>query len=181
MTGRAPLRQSETPPATVRALPLWQPWASLVIHGRKQIETRHWPAPQSIIGQRIAIHATKTKNELWVVGTEPFRRVLSELRGQGVGLFDPHNPKELPLGALLGTVEVVGCDPMTNDLIESLRGERPDEYAFGHYAVGRFAWLLADPRPLPEPVPWRGSQGIFSVPASVVHVELPDPAQGVLL
>jgi hypothetical protein len=45
----------------VKALPLWQPWASLVaLVGAKRVETRHWPAPPRLIGQRIAIHATKT-------------------------------------------------------------------------------------------------------------------------
>jgi hypothetical protein len=63
-------------------------------------------------------------------------------------------------------------------MMERVKAEQPDEYAFGQYAAGRFAWHLEDPALLPEPMPWRGSQGIFSVPASVVRVE---PAQGALL
>jgi hypothetical protein len=57
----------------VKALPLWQPWASLVEVGAKRIETRHWPAPAALLGQRIAIHATKTPAHLAIGGTEPFR------------------------------------------------------------------------------------------------------------
>src|SRR5688500_9634413 len=41
----------------MKALTLWQPWASLVAVGVKTIETRSWPAPNSLNGERIAIHA----------------------------------------------------------------------------------------------------------------------------
>ena len=45
----------------MRALTIWQPWASLIAEGVKTIETRSWPAPESVIGDRIAIHAAKRK------------------------------------------------------------------------------------------------------------------------
>ena len=44
----------------MKALSIWQPWASLIMSGHKKIETRSWPAPYSIRGQRIAIASTKT-------------------------------------------------------------------------------------------------------------------------
>lgn len=50
----------------MKALPLWQPWAQLVVIGAKRVETRHWPAPNYVVGQRVAIHATKTKDHLFV-------------------------------------------------------------------------------------------------------------------
>lgn len=166
----------------MKALPLWQPWASLVIHGRKRIETRHWSAPTRLIGKRIAIHATKTKAELWVAGTQPFHRVLRELRDEGVNLFDPNDPTELPLGAILGTVVLVCCDRMTDGRITATRELNPDEYAFGLYRPGRYAWTLGDPRPLPRPVPFKGSQGMFDVPNELVGLP-PEPTheQEVLL
>ena len=43
----------------MKALTIWQPWASLIAEGAKTIETRSWSAPASLIGQRIAIHAAK--------------------------------------------------------------------------------------------------------------------------
>ena len=39
----------------MRALTLHQPWAQLMVWGLKNIATRSWPAPQGLIGQRIAI------------------------------------------------------------------------------------------------------------------------------
>ncbi len=44
----------------MKALSIWQPWASLIMSGHKKIETRSWPAPYSVRGQRIAIASTKT-------------------------------------------------------------------------------------------------------------------------
>ncbi len=57
----------------MKALPLWQPWATLVALGAKRIETRSWPAPRWVLGERIAIHATKTEAHLWICDEEPFR------------------------------------------------------------------------------------------------------------
>ena len=64
----------------MRVLPIWQPWASLVAVGAKRVETRHWAAP-NLIGQRIAIYATKKKkSELHLVRSSPFAdRLIGEL------------------------------------------------------------------------------------------------------
>lgn len=43
------------------------------------------------------------------------------------------------------------------------------EQAFGNYAPCRWMWHLEDPRPLVQPVPYRGFQGLFSVPAELVR------------
>lgn len=41
----------------MKALTIWQPWASLIIAGAKPVEWRGWACPRWIVGQRIAIHA----------------------------------------------------------------------------------------------------------------------------
>ena len=43
----------------MKALTLWEPWASAIIHGPKRIENRPWKPWDSVMGQRIAIHAGK--------------------------------------------------------------------------------------------------------------------------
>jgi len=40
------------------------------------------------------------------------------------------------------------------------------------WAEGPWCWLLADPRPLAVPVPYRGRQGLFDVPDAFLR----DPA-----
>ena len=42
----------------MKAISLWQPWASLMADGRKKIEARHWHPPAYLLGQELAIHAT---------------------------------------------------------------------------------------------------------------------------
>jgi len=54
----------------------------------------------------------------------------------------------------------------------------PLEIHFGDYSPGRFGWLLADIKALPEPIPCKGSLGLWDVPADVlaaVDVQLSAP------
>lgn len=41
----------------MKALTIWQPWATLIAEGVKPYEFRSWRPPARLIGQRIAIHA----------------------------------------------------------------------------------------------------------------------------
>lgn len=145
----------------MKAISLWQPWSSLIACGAKRVETRHWRAPARLVGTRIAIHAAKTTSHLDVCATEPFDQYI------------PHG-RLLPLGAILATVQLVRCTEMTDETIAALRGRNPHEHAFGHYAAGRFAWVLTDLQAL-DPVPWRGAQGFFDVPDEALGIE---PTQG---
>ena len=42
----------------MKAITIKQPWASLIVHGIKDIENRTWPCPDKYIGQKILIHAS---------------------------------------------------------------------------------------------------------------------------
>lgn len=154
----------------MKALPLWQPWASLVALGAKRVETRHWPAPTALIGQRIAIHATKTMDHLAIGGTEPFRSALIAEYPQMIS--------GLPLGAIVATVVLARCGEITEATANELALRNPAEFAFGNYEPGRFAWVLQDVEQLAAPVPFTGRQGIFDVPDRLLQV---NPAQGALL
>lgn len=39
--------------------------------------------------------------------------------------------------------------------------DRSDQLPFGDFTPGRYAWLLSDVRPLPQPVPAKGRQGLW--------------------
>lgn len=125
----------------MKCLSLWQPWASFVVDGVKAIETRNWPAPAEVIGQRVAIHASQNT---------------------------AHGFPELPRGAVIGSVVIERCVPMTKLFIDGLEVTNPIEFGLGHYARGRFAFMLRDPEPLPEPVPVRGYQRFFHVDDAVI-------------
>jgi hypothetical protein len=141
----------------MKALSLWQPWASLIACGAKTIETRSWQPPARLDGQRIAIHAAKRTDDLYLLGQRPFADYLAPLAGGRV---------TLPLGAIIGTVRLVGCELITPELCRAVhqREGGNDELSFGDYRTGRYAWHLADPRPLAVPVPTIGRQGFWNVP-----------------
>lgn len=47
----------------MKAVTLWQPWASLIAAEVKRFETRSWAPPEALIGTRIAVHAAARKPE----------------------------------------------------------------------------------------------------------------------
>ena len=153
----------------MKALPLWQPWATLVAVGAKRVETRGYPPHRLGLryGQRIAIHATKRETELWLCEYEWFSECL------------PCPAEHLPLGALIATCVLDRAREITAESAAHLERRNPREFAFGHYAPGRWAWVLRDVVALPEPIPFRGSQGAFDVPDAIVGGEA--PTQGALL
>ena|ERR1043166_1712591 len=140
---------------TVKALSLWQPWASAVSINAKRIETRSWWTPYR---GRLAIHAAKKDTpELREFFTwkacEPVRRVFPR--------FD-----DLPLGAIIATCRLVECLQATD--VDCLSEQ---EKALGDYSLGRYAWVFEEIERLDTPVPCRGFQGIFDWPAAVVQTE----------
>lgn len=125
----------------MKSLTVCQPYAHLIIHCDKRIENR--TRPTKYRGQ-LAIHAGKS--EKWI---EPY-------------LFNQTNPyprvaiiPELVFGAIIGTVDLVDCVPL-----EKVEGQP--------YAGGPWCWILENPRPLSEPIPWKGQLGLFNVPDDVI-------------
>ena len=138
----------------MKVLSIWQPWASLIVHGHKSIETRGWPAPRSIIGTTIGIASTKA------IKSEQSRHVREPDFARHYAITRLPDLDELPLGSLLGTVVVEACDSIDDGAIDSLSHQ---ERAFGWYSASRYAWRLADPRPLAPPVAVNGKQGVWEL------------------
>lgn len=136
----------------MKALSLYQPWATLVTLGIKRLETRRWQTDHC---GRLAIHASRTfpfpGRQLCRQAT--FRSLLAE-----AGF--PHED-DLPRGALLGTVMVRRC-LRTEELDVAALGDI--ELALGHFDPGRWAWVLEKPELFVRPIPFRGKLGIFAVP-----------------
>lgn len=127
----------------MKALSLWQPWASAIALGLKRVETRHWSSRYRGL---IVIHAAKR----WTADERDL--------AWAHGIDDP------PLGALVAIASLVDIIP--TERVMHLVGSQ--ELAWGNYAAGRFAWLLDDIKPLAEPIPYRGAQGLFNVPDALV-------------
>ena len=123
----------------MKAVTLIQPVATLVVLGACRLEVRAWRTAHR---GRVAVYASRAfpQEARELCSREPVR---SALRA-GLGHDDW---RRLPLGALLGTVELLDCRPVEDERLP-----------------GGWAWVLDNPEPLPEPVPYRGRLGIFEVP-----------------
>ncbi|MET0373983.1 MAG: ASCH domain-containing protein [Rhizorhabdus sp.] len=136
----------------MRAVSLWQPWASAVAVGNKSIETRHWTTKYR---GPIAIHAAKR----WARDEREFASVEHALG---------RLPKRLPLGAYVAVADLVDVKT-TEELLLTIG---PVEKIYGNYGDGRFGWVLQNVRALKEPVPGIGRQGFWSLsPNELVMVE----------
>ena len=104
---------SPTSAEPVYAITLHQPWASLIALGLKTVETRSWPAPARLVGQRIAVHAGKR------LVRRPGDAIERELRAR----WGDDWRVIIPTGAvvatavLAGMAQVVHIDPLTGHAV----------------------------------------------------------------
>lgn len=141
----------------MRALSLWQPWASAIAAGAKKIETRGWKTDYRGL---VAIHAAK----VWTsTQREAAMRLLPEIEGftsvGGASMVAVatwvQDPAAWPRGVVVALASLTDCVPT-----ERLHpGER--EGFWGDYSPGRFAWLLEGVRALELPYSMRGRQGLW--------------------
>lgn len=143
---------------TYPAISLHQPYASLIISGAKQWETRHWRAPDRVIGQRVAIHAAKRRVALLHESDQEFFEACAETLGDDW-------LRSLPFGAIVGTAVLARCHQIARvdraDGMMFANGECELRDPFGDYAPGRFVWRMINPKPINPPVPCVGRQGWF--------------------
>ncbi|HEV7658816.1 MAG TPA: ASCH domain-containing protein [Allosphingosinicella sp.] len=145
----------------MKAISLWQPWASAMALGLKRIETRHWSTKYRGL---MAIHAAKR----WTADERDFHAIEHEAGRM---------PAELPLGAVVATARLYDVK-RTEQLVDRISD---DEHCWGNYAPERYGWIFEDIVALPVPILFRGAQGLFDVPDAVLRGEaLPEPADAPL-
>ncbi len=163
----------------MKALTIWQPWASLIIAGAKPYEFRGWRPPASIIGQRIVIHAAARKinadeaaalynilacreasDDLRQAAAETCLhpvlafKVLARAAGAGNGV-------PLPMSAGLGTA-IVGEPRLGTHIAEEFGVPRANDSDRDQHA--NWGWPMLDIEAWPEPIPMRGAQGLWNWP-----------------
>jgi hypothetical protein len=149
----------------MRGLSLTQPWASLVAIGAKKWETRSWPT--SYRGT-IAIHASKAypRDCRELEYEEPFLAALK------CGMSGREHA--LPTASIVALATLTGCQPTRKFVCNpGLKAEHNilishDEFEFGDYSEGRFAFKIEDAIQLATPIPCRGALSIWTVPDEVI-------------
>lgn len=117
----------------MKAITIKQPWASLIVHGIKDIENRSW---RTDFRGRVLIHSS-AKGDIAKFGClQPNQRlkVLNTPMGR-IGF------KDLPFGSIIGSVEIVDCVQ-----------NHPSIWA----DKGVYNWVLANPVLFKKPIPAKG-------------------------
>lgn len=143
----------------------------------KQFETRPMRAPSTIIGERIWIHAAArtpamtfgrcTVGDYDIGWSDTFE------------LCDSVSGAVFPLGALVGSAVIGEPIPIVDERPSDASpyvwvGDQilvyrdgahglnvTEERPYGDWRPGRWVWPLLDVRPLAEPIPAKGAQGIW--------------------
>ena len=147
----------------MRGLTVKQPWAWAIVHGGKDVENRS----RSLGPYRglVAIHAG--------LGEAPLSEWTPTLHGAMADTFtDPGVMVRDVLGCrgvVIGIADLVDaheCDWAVMDEEQmscclSRWAQYPPDADVWHHLI------LANPRPLATPIPWRGAQGLWTVPADL--------------
>lgn len=131
----------------MKALTIWQPWASLIAVGAKRIETRPWSTRYR---GPLAIHAALSKKGLDTFHTDPFHGIL-----KAAGFAMPRWLPRCQVVALCNLVDVVPVEQVRATLSQQ-------ELDFGDFGNRRYAWLLQDVHSLLFPISARGQQGLWN-------------------
>ena len=135
----------------MKAITIWQPFASLIACGAKVFETRSWSTSHR---GPIAIHAAK-KQDRWCLELclkEPFGSVLLAAGFEKIG--------DLPFGAIVATGTLMDCfetKRLRNELDQRLF---PHELKFGDFRDGRYGWQFGHVRSI-APVTVRGARRLW--------------------
>ena len=150
----------------MKALTIYEPYASLIARGGKRIETRKWAT--SYRGP-IAIHAAKHMrwDEIQRMNFERGFRTGCEAYGIPIPVFLQCRRADVmaeTCGRVIAVATLTDVIEVTHETswkIPDELGAGPHERVFGNYYNGSYAWLLSDVRPLETPIPAKGRQRLW--------------------
>ncbi len=148
----------------MKAISLWEPWASLIRTGAKKWETRSWATkyrgPLLICAAKGGLPFYKMNDllSLW-----EFQGGLAPLVGKPLDLTWKSWPGvktvHLNHGKAVAIVDLTDCKRTGDMTWAEIGTDKP----FGDFTLGRYAWKLENVRAI-EFFQIKGSQGFFDVP-----------------
>ena len=167
----------------IKALTIWQPWASLIAIGAKPYEFRGWAPPPWLVGKDLGIHAgarpvrlaevlelierleQPERHETPCLRREPALVLLRQVR-DGLGarrpgglLPDEPEPFRLPLSCVLGTA-TVGRPKRGDDCAREFDSSHGNDS--GRSDTFNWGWPLLDFKPFMPPIEAKGAQGLWN-------------------
>ena len=162
----------------MKALTLWEPYASLIACGHKTVETRSWAPPRDLVGKRIGIHAAKREVRDGDIDAEMAERLDVDWPEWQQAVF-----AGLPYGCFLATAKLADVRQVTHlsrdgvvhyvsppfhfDPDQGVSYDRASTMQadpYGNYSMDRILWVLEDVQKLIQPIPVRGRQGLWTLP-----------------
>lgn len=119
----------------MKVLTIREPYVTPIAEGRKHYETRS--------------RKTNYRGEIYI---HTAKATLPVPKGGDAGKF--------PLGYIVLKADLTDCIPMDEQFVESIKKD-PDEYIYGFYSPGRYAWKLENVEII-EPIKARGQLGIWN-------------------
>jgi hypothetical protein len=119
-----------------------QPWAQMIIEGRKDVEVRSW--------------STRYRGPLWIHTGQKLDAHASE-RFDGKDLFR---------GGIIGYAELWGVRPFSAASWQAWRTRHLDDAQFNE-ELAKYGWIFRNPTRLARPIPMKGTTGIFRLPEAV--------------
>lgn len=136
----------------MKIISIIQPWATLMAIREKRLETRSWKTEYR---GELGIHASK-KIDKAACRQEPFKSILAK---------HGYDESNLPTGCIIAKGNLSDCLKSLNDdeycVLSNGEVVEGNEYEFGDYTVGRFAWDMQDVEQI-EPVPAKGQLGLWN-------------------
>lgn len=148
----------------MKAITIIQPWATLIATGEKKFETRSWSTKHR---GEIAIHAGKKINK--EACSKPEIKEALDRHGYTVD--------NLPTGAVVATALLNECYEVIREnseaqmvMFDKTNGTKfwevnknGNEFAFGDFSLGRYAWEMAEVELMDKPLPAKGQQGLWNL------------------
>ena len=128
----------------MKAISVRQPWAILIIQGKKTLDLR---AKKMNYRGQLAIHASQS------VEKDACTRFKID-------------PDTLTVGAVIGVVDLIDIFEVGEKCYQDTLNEH---LSHRRYKDGLFGWKIENPIELAEPLIFRGRQGIFNVPNDLLN------------
>lgn len=152
------------------ALSFLQPWVWLLLKGFKDVENRDQRPWAKVLGQRIALHASRG----WDDGAVILARELvdAEIAAQARAAGLERRGAIVGTALLAGAVEVAATDDTMDTLravqvVGDLTREQVDQVLRSKWTFGRWGLVFVERRELVEPIPCKGALGFWRVPPDV--------------
>lgn len=127
----------------MKVLSLKEPFATLILTNKKQVETRSW---KTNYRGEIYIHASISKISKEVLNRQELMNLV--------------NLNNLHYSEIICKCTLIDCIYMTKEYVENMKKNNYQEYICGEYKEGRYAWLLKDIEPI-KTIKAKGSLGIW--------------------